>query len=163
MSACQRSLDHQKIRDAFVLAVPHLADDQCGFCGGNDRRDFRLCPFHKLRQRNRKSGAGNNDVCTCLYRFFHILGIIAGCHHNIKSNDTFRRDLPCFFQFFANGTQICFHRCFQKLRILKTDLGSGDNADPSGFCHCACQGMQADTNSHTALDDRIFCCKITDF
>ena len=67
-------------------------------------------------------------------------------------DDTASCGLSCFFYFFSDSAQITGDGISVKIRLPETDLGSRNNADPTGSCHCSGQPGQADSHTHASLD-----------
>ena len=169
MPAGQRPLNHHQIRRLSISSVPHPAYYASRLRRRHNRGNHRplscptlpLCLLHIFRQRNRKPGPGNNQIRPGLNRRFHVLPVVPGSHHNIKSDYPMRRYLPGFLKLPANSPQISLQRIHPEIRLPKTDLRRGNNSHAPGLCHSPGQTVEADSHPHSALNHRLFNRKIT--
>ena len=155
-----------------MLPVPHLTDHRRRLNGGNNGSQhgtaktlfphFLCSLLHISGQIHRKPRAGDDHIRSSLHGLLHIPGVLLRSYHDIKAQDPIRGGLPGFFKLLMDGSQIGSHGILRKIRILKADLGRGNDPDPSGLCHSPRQGRKADPNAHAALDHRVFCRQRTD-
>ena len=163
MSSGQRSFHHHGVRGDVVLSVPHLADDHGRLHGGDDRGNPGLGSLHVLRKIYRQTRAGYDDIRAGLHGLLHVLCIISGGHHDIKTDDSLRRNLPCLLKLPADGTQIRPLGIFLKIRLAKADLCRGNDSDSPGLRHRSCKRRQTDPDSHASLYDRAARSQLTYF
>ena len=160
VAAGQRSLDHHQIRHSLVLSVPQLADHVGGFGCGDDGGNLGLKTFDQTGQIHGKSGAGHDNVRSRLHRLLHIEGVVVGSHHNVESQNPARGNLPGLFELLADGSQIGLQGFLPEIRLPKSDLGGGNQADSAGLGHSPGQGVETDSHSHSPLYNRHLRCQI---
>ena len=68
-----------------------------------------------------------------------------------------KQTIVCFFYFFSDSAQITGDGISVKILLPETDLGSRNDADPTGSRHCSRQTGQADPHTHASLDHGNIC------
>ena len=152
------AFNDEKICGTVKTFIPAFQNNAGSLLRGDDGRDLCIGAFHICRHIHRKSGTGDDDICTCVGGGSHIIFIIAGGDHNVESHQSrtaaihISCDGSCLFQFLSHGAQVGGFGIFCKIRFLKSNLCGGDDADSTGFCHGTCQSGQADANAHATLN-----------
>ena len=165
MSSGFRTFYNKKICCSVILMRPHFQDQLRSSFRRNDWRDLCSASFtDQLRQIHRKSCTADDHICTCCHSLFHMLRIMLQCNHNIYTDKTISlRDFLCSLDMFVNRFIVTCSLILLKSFLIITDLRCRNNSNSAFFRHCSRERASADSNAHTALDDRELRSQITYF
>lgn len=88
MSSGMSTFNDEKICGTVKTFIPAFQNNAGSFLRGDDGRDLCIGAFHICRHIHRKSGTGDDDICTCVGGGSHIIFIIAGGDHNVESHQS---------------------------------------------------------------------------
>ena len=162
MSAAFRAFDDDGVRLPVIFAFPGFHDDFKGTSAGNDGNQRNVGITHEFRQRQRQSGAGNDEVDSFPDRRPDDFLIIGERDHDIHSERLFSiQQLLRLPYFIGEGIVADVNKMnFTFFDVSHSD--AGNRSESSLFNRFRRQCGRSDADSHARLDDRIFGFQISD-